>query len=352
MSGIGGIGGNGEGDDSASLTVLLVDVHPAVWGGRLTGHPPHSHSHPSSKSHAHPGNGKVNGGGGGGGLIDNKHSASSLSSSSSTPGGPPPSSSSSTASQPQTVPLSELAFGEVANALAVFVSSSLLCHSDNRIAVIAYGPDRARFVYPPPLQQSTQSSASASPSPSSSASSSPSAAAAAAPDMDGGGTGGVAAAVLTGLIEAACDAAAQQQSSSASASGGAANNAADSGSLVAGALSLALCYINRVKGAVSAVGSAAAGLQSRVMAVTCSADRSAHYVPVMNAIFSAQKLNVPIDALVLSDSDSLLMQQATHLTSGLYYRQPNGLGIVQTLMARRTSHVSCRLAQPPNGGRR
>lgn len=108
--------------------------------------------------------------------------------------------------------------------------------------------------------------------------------------------------------------------------------------LLSGALSLAMCYIHKRK-------LVNAKLKARIMCVMSSSDSSGQYVPVMNTVFEAQKLNVYIDTLVLThntvaagsdtkpinlttdssvfdSNDSRLMQQASHLTNGVYYR-PN-----------------------------
>jgi len=63
-----------------------------------------------------------------------------------------------------------------------------------------------------------------------------------------------------------------------------------------------------------------------------SADVSSQYVAMMNAIFSAQKLAVPVDSCVLAERDSLFLQQAAHLTNGVYYKPPAVLGLLQHLL--------------------
>lgn len=109
--------------------------------------------------------------------------------------------------------------------------------------------------------------------------------------------------------------------------------------LLSGALSLAMCYINKQRLQNNKI-------KSRIMCVMSSHDSNGQYVPVMNTVFEAQKLNVYIDSLILthhivqsntnthgnkksipaSDSivydgnDSRLMQQASHITNGVYYR--------------------------------
>ncbi|KAI4528604.1 Tfb4-domain-containing protein [Schizophyllum commune Loenen D] len=75
------------------------------------------------------------------------------------------------------------------------------------------------------------------------------------------------------------------------------------------ALTRSLCYINRLQSP-----------SSRILLLSVSPDRAQDYVPFMNAIFSAQKLKVPIDTLQLAAHDSVFLQQATYLTGGAYVR--------------------------------
>ena len=84
------------------------------------------------------------------------------------------------------------------------------------------------------------------------------------------------------------------------------------------ALSLALCYINRVKKAEVISGR----LDCRILVIQGTADSPAQYIPMMNCIFSAQKINIIVDACVLGLTESTFLQQATDLTGGLYLRLP------------------------------
>ncbi|TRM69405.1 transcription factor Tfb4-domain-containing protein [Schizophyllum amplum] len=93
------------------------------------------------------------------------------------------------------------------------------------------------------------------------------------------------------------------------------------------ALTRALCYINRLQAP-----------SSRILLLSASPDRAQDYVPFMNAIFSAQKLKVPIDTLQLAAHDCVFLQQATYLTGGAYVRLGDesgggkGGGLLQYLM--------------------
>lgn len=101
-------------------------------------------------------------------------------------------------------------------------------------------------------------------------------------------------------------------------------------------LSRALCLLHRLRGtggtAASLWGTAGeagpgaltfTGVRPRILCLSCSPDCPAQYVAVMNAIFSAQRAEVAIDALMLG-MDSPYLQQAAHLTAGLYVRAGPG----------------------------
>lgn len=59
----------------------------------------------------------------------------------------------------------------------------------------------------------------------------------------------------------------------------------------------------------------------RVLVITPGEDAPSQYVSIMNCIFSAQRMGVPVDSCVLATgNDSTYLQQAAHLTSGVYLR--------------------------------
>ncbi|CEP00800.1 General transcription and DNA repair factor IIH subunit TFB4 [Plasmodiophora brassicae] len=87
----------------------------------------------------------------------------------------------------------------------------------------------------------------------------------------------------------------------------------EAASLLSGAMSLAMCIVRRLQADQR-------NLHARLLVVHTGRDAPAQYTSTMNCIFSAQKLTVPVDAVVLGASDSLLMQQASHLTGGVYNR--------------------------------
>lgn len=78
----------------------------------------------------------------------------------------------------------------------------------------------------------------------------------------------------------------------------------------------------------------------RVLAILAGSDAPDQYVPIMNCIFSAQRMGVAMDSCVLArGKDSTYFQQAAHLTNGVYLRpeefstkRPDGLlQFLQTL---------------------
>ncbi|KAL6058239.1 General transcription and DNA repair factor IIH subunit TFB4 [Balamuthia mandrillaris] len=101
------------------------------------------------------------------------------------------------------------------------------------------------------------------------------------------------------------------------------------------ALSLALCHINRLKTEHSGAGN----LSARLLVVQVSPDVSAQYIPIMNCIFSAQKQNIPVDSCILSSHESTFLQQAAHLTDGIYLKPSRQDGLLQYLLS--TFIVDC-----------
>ncbi|THH08272.1 hypothetical protein EW146_g9048 [Bondarzewia mesenterica] len=87
-----------------------------------------------------------------------------------------------------------------------------------------------------------------------------------------------------------------------------------------GALTKALCYINRITHPPSggAPEDPAALVSPRILILSVSPDLSTSYIPVMNSIFSAQKLKIAIDVCKVYGTDTVFLQQAAHLTGGSY----------------------------------
>ncbi|XP_019438573.1 PREDICTED: RNA polymerase II transcription factor B subunit 4 [Lupinus angustifolius] len=96
-------------------------------------------------------------------------------------------------------------------------------------------------------------------------------------------------------------------------------------SLLSGALSMALCYIQR------AFRSGSMHPQPRILCLQGSADGPEQYVAIMNAIFSAQRSTVPIDSCYIGSNNSAFLQQASYITGGIYYKPPQLDGLFQYL---------------------
>ncbi|KAI9914842.1 hypothetical protein PsorP6_008492 [Peronosclerospora sorghi] len=74
-------------------------------------------------------------------------------------------------------------------------------------------------------------------------------------------------------------------------------------------------------------------LRPRILVIQKSPDVSEHYIAIMNAIFSAQKKNVAVDACILALEQSSFMQQAAYLTGGIYYKPNDHSGLLQYLIS-------------------
>ena len=77
------------------------------------------------------------------------------------------------------------------------------------------------------------------------------------------------------------------------------------------ALSQALCIVNKRLLSYPK-------LQTRVCLIQLTKDQSRTYTPIMNCIFSAQKLGTIVDCLNLGRAQSSFLQQAAHLTGKIH----------------------------------
>ncbi|KAI9761240.1 MAG: hypothetical protein M4579_001160 [Chaenotheca gracillima] len=119
---------------------------------------------------------------------------------------------------------------------------------------------------------------------------------------------------------------------------------------MAGAMSLALAYINRQillqadrTGTMNADPSSTGdmsgqdpdanltGLQSRILVISVSSDQADQYIPIMNCIFAAQRKRIPIDVLKIA-ANTAFLQQAADATRGIYMHPSNPQGLLQYLM--------------------
>lgn len=92
-----------------------------------------------------------------------------------------------------------------------------------------------------------------------------------------------------------------------------ASSSDEPGSTLSAALSLALCHIHRVT-------LQSPEIVSRVLVLQVAPDEPGQHIAMMNCIFTAQRTGTTIDACVLSSSDSSFLQQACHLTEGVYFK--------------------------------
>ncbi|MCJ1290174.1 RNA polymerase II transcription factor B subunit 4 [Xylographa carneopallida] len=105
---------------------------------------------------------------------------------------------------------------------------------------------------------------------------------------------------------------------------------------LAGALSLALSYINKqnvllaptssTSGAMTSSLNAPASLVSRILVLSVSAASADQYLTIMNCIFGAQRVGIPVDVLSLAGASSFL-QQASDATNGTFVSLDGRLGV-------------------------
>lgn len=90
------------------------------------------------------------------------------------------------------------------------------------------------------------------------------------------------------------------------------------GTQLAGALSLGLTYINRLQ-----VNSPLSPPSARILIISTSSHSKGQYIPIMNAIFAAQKQKIAIDVVRISGGDETggaFLQQSSFTTNGVYMR--------------------------------
>jgi len=107
-------------------------------------------------------------------------------------------------------------------------------------------------------------------------------------------------------------------------------------SVVAGAMAMALCYINKIRKtsqpmACADVDDVDSQLPARILVIKGANDSSSQYLNFMNAVFTAQRQNVVVDSCVLGKVSSLL-QQAADITGGICFKVPALAALTQYLM--------------------
>ncbi|XP_074656524.1 general transcription factor IIH subunit 3-like [Tubulanus polymorphus] len=98
--------------------------------------------------------------------------------------------------------------------------------------------------------------------------------------------------------------------------------------VTAGSLTMALCYIHRLERQL-AFGEK---LNARILVVKGADDNPSQYMNFMNAVFTAQKQNILIDACILADSASGLLQQAADITGAIYLQIPQLSALLQYML--------------------
>ncbi|KAL6855046.1 RNA polymerase II transcription factor B subunit 4 [Amphichorda felina] len=111
---------------------------------------------------------------------------------------------------------------------------------------------------------------------------------------------------------------------------------------LSGALTLALCHINKASQSLNASisnvtdttkpnATTPSTLKGRIVVISVSDSEPAQYIPTMNAVFAAAHAQVAIDTLALS-GDPTFLQQACFNTNGTFLAAPNPQGILTYLM--------------------
>ncbi|KAI9261032.1 TFIIH subunit Tfb4/p34 [Sporodiniella umbellata] len=96
---------------------------------------------------------------------------------------------------------------------------------------------------------------------------------------------------------------------------------------ITGALSMALCYINRMLKTDDE-----GFIKPRILVLSVSPDSAFQYIPLMNCIFSAQKASIPIDVCKIFGEETAFLQQASNITGGVYVQVNNPQALLEHLM--------------------
>ncbi|KAF5351960.1 hypothetical protein D9756_007562 [Leucocoprinus leucothites] len=115
------------------------------------------------------------------------------------------------------------------------------------------------------------------------------------------------------------------------------DSSADPSALIA-AITKALCYVNRLSLSPAANTNPSAERDPsvlpdpRLLVLSVSPDLATSYIPIMNSVFSAQKLKVTIDVCQVFGPDTVFLQQAAHLTGGSYIHLERRDALLQYLI--------------------
>ncbi|KAJ4864399.1 transcription factor tfb4 domain-containing protein [Trichoderma breve] len=111
---------------------------------------------------------------------------------------------------------------------------------------------------------------------------------------------------------------------------------------LSGALTLALCRINKAAQALSSSdttisnaapvnSTAPPPVKGRIVVISVSDSEPSQYIPTMNAVFAAAHNQVAIDTISLA-GDSTFLQQACFNTNGIFLKASNPKGLLTYLM--------------------
>lgn len=111
---------------------------------------------------------------------------------------------------------------------------------------------------------------------------------------------------------------------------------------LSGALTLALCHLNKASQALRASSSSLADgpksdntvappMKGRILVVSVSDSEPSQYISTMNAVFAAAYAQIAIDTLSIS-GDSTFLQQASFNTGGTFLHAANPRGLLTYLM--------------------
>ncbi|KAJ1690370.1 hypothetical protein LUZ63_014525 [Rhynchospora breviuscula] len=184
-----------------------------------------------------------------------------------------------------------LPFSEFLHHVIPFINSLLLLNQLNRVVLIATGTSSCGYIF----------------------------------DSGDGNSSGNSNAVCSGIIKKLEDFVGKDARIAKGSNGDGTRPAISS--LLSGSLSLALCYIQRI------FRSGARHPQPRILCLQGSPDGPEQYVAVMNSIFSAQRLMIPIDSCIVGAQHSAFLQQASYITGGVYLKPQQLDGLFQFLAA-------------------
>ncbi|TPX59962.1 hypothetical protein SpCBS45565_g07620 [Spizellomyces sp. 'palustris'] len=198
-------------------------------------------------------------------------------------------------------PRCPLDLGRVLEQLLIFINAHLALRFDNELVVIASHTDQSLFLYPPQLSDTDQPpDASSKPA----------------------NTYKQFFDVNQAVIKTLKDLITQSKSP----------EDIDDKSMLAGSLSLAQTYINRIRRANDPTP-----LQSRILILSVSPDLPSQYIATMNCIFAAQRVGTRIDVCRFRGKhygeESVFLPQACHLTGGSYMEIPEAENLLPYLLS-------------------